>query len=98
MRLQTGPGIVEIPGLRRILAAAAPDGDGALRRSAPVAQWIEHSPSKREVAGSIPAWGTSTKNLNASASHRRLWTFAFEVFRRMVFRWARRMLITPAGP
>lgn len=25
---------------------------------APVAQWIEHPPSKRRVAGSIPAWGT----------------------------------------
>ena len=26
---------------------------------APVAQWIEHPPSKRVVAGSIPAWGTT---------------------------------------
>ena len=26
---------------------------------APLAQWIEHSPSKRNVAGSIPAWGTN---------------------------------------
>ena len=26
---------------------------------APVAQWTEHPPSKRQVAGSNPAWGTS---------------------------------------
>ena len=48
-------------------------------RLAPVAQWIEHSPSKRRVAGSIPAWGTDTKNLIVSASQRHLWTFTFEV-------------------
>ncbi len=30
-------------------------------RLAPVAQWIEHSPSKRRVAGSIPAWGNDPK-------------------------------------
>src|SRR5262245_21951645 len=29
---------------------------------APVAQWIELPPSKRSVAGSIPAWGTTTSD------------------------------------
>ena len=33
----------------------------AIRRPAPVAQRIEHPPSKRRVAGSIPAWGTNFK-------------------------------------
>ena len=32
---------------------------------APVAQWIERSPSKRNVAGSIPAWGTKLKSMQA---------------------------------
>ena len=27
-------------------------------RRAPVAQWIEQPPPKRQVAGSTPAWGT----------------------------------------
>jgi hypothetical protein len=40
----------------RIIAGATAPPAG--RPFAPVAQWIEHSPSKREVAGSIPAWGT----------------------------------------
>jgi hypothetical protein len=30
-------------------------------RRAPVAQGTEHPPSKRQVAGSNPAWGTSTE-------------------------------------
>ena len=40
-----------------------PSGRASL---APVAQWIEHSPSKRNVAGSIPAWGTNTNRFNDS--------------------------------
>src|SRR4051794_35572791 len=31
----------------------------SLRSHALVAQWIEHSPPKRGVAGPIPAWGTT---------------------------------------
>jgi len=31
-----------------------------IARPAPVAQWIEQPPPKRKVAGSTPAWGTTT--------------------------------------
>src|SRR5215211_8973540 len=34
---------------------------------APVAQWIELPPSKRSVAGSIPAGGTEAQNAHAAA-------------------------------
>lgn len=36
-------------------------------QQAPVTQWIEYSPPKGKVAGSIPAWGTTmyfSKSLN----------------------------------
>src|SRR4051812_37555463 len=56
------------------------------------------SASKRNVAGSIPAWGTNRKNFNVQAPNSHLWSFAFEVFRRMVFRSTRRMLAVRTTP
>ena len=48
---------------------------GILAYCAPVAQRIEQHPSKLEVAGSIPARGTS-RNVTAGASpHGHLWAF-----------------------